>query len=504
MKNIALYTTIIMFLWLLPYCNFTKTHPRKTFKISELIAKSPSTSQITIENRGSENAHFSMKLNDGFYQSLNEIADEVRKMPFEYNGEPIERKAWRYVAKNVKFSKALTSENWQHAPALMINSVGNGICDDLSSTLHIIWKNLGLKSRVWGLDGHVVAEVFTNGKWHMYDPSHQTYYLNSSNEVASVEELSNHPELITEPIGGVKIEDGTTVAYALAHSQKMANTYSSISNNKVNDWYNIEFNLADTLFQLPAGAKMKFPVTREYSQSENCNSFTSDYSFLSVEITGKEIAEVSAPLVLYAIEGTGTISIDNKRFKINSDDLNKYLNDFSSFHQHVTILGKNTNATAFYLLNKRSISINRSNSLWVGGYNVQGLYTTIEEDKTASKKTNSSINLDSVIKEKFTAYNKARGQRLSQTTKLFALKTDAESMAERAAFIISLDNQLNSEQKKQKLLFTNKKIDALLIKLASNKKRERIIEALSNPYLFIVLLTYIEYCNEQELANMLS
>ncbi len=490
----------ILFIVLITSCY--STGKGKKYREVNLHSETPIQSQITIENQGKKDARFFMKLNNGFYRSENEIADEIKKMPEEYSGELLERKAWRYVIKNVKFSKPLSSENWQHSPVLMINSIGNGICDDLSSTLHILWRALGLQSRVWALEGHVVPEVFSNGKWHMYDPSHQTYYLNRKNEIAGVEELSKHPELITEPIGRVGVENGNAVTYALAHSEKMANTYSSVSNNAINSWYNFDFSLVDTFFRLPAGATIKFPVSRSNSEIQTCNSFSSSYSFLSVEVNGKETAEISAPLILYAIEGAGTISIDNKQFQINSEELQKYLNDFSMFHQHVTLVGKNTNATIFYLLNSRAISINHTNTLFWGGYNTEGLHAEIKKDETVSANTNFSINLDSLIKEKFIAYDKRRGQRLQQIATLFTINADEKNIAERIAFIVSMDNKMSNEEKKQVLLFANKRVNALLAKLPTGKKRERFFESLSNPYLLIVLLTYIEYCNEQDIVKM--
>lgn len=92
-----------------------------------------------------------------------------------------------------------------HDPVKFLNVYGYGFCDDCATNFAVLARKAGIKSRTWGLSGHVVAESFYNGKWHMFDPDHEVIYRNEQGEIAGVEELAQHPELITktprDPIG---------------------------------------------------------------------------------------------------------------------------------------------------------------------------------------------------------------------------------------------------------------------------------------------------------------
>ncbi|NOX99493.1 MAG: transglutaminase domain-containing protein, partial [Verrucomicrobia bacterium] len=110
-----------------------------------------------------------------------------------------------------------------HDPVKFINVYGYGFCDDSARNAVALATLAGIRSRIWGLDGHVVAETFYNDRWHMIDPDHKAYYRTDAGHVASVEELAAHPEIIRaskrDPIG--------------ADSSVIAELYSTTHNNRV-------------------------------------------------------------------------------------------------------------------------------------------------------------------------------------------------------------------------------------------------------------------------------
>tara|TARA_R110002111_G_scaffold261984_1_gene336552 strand:+ start:8793 stop:10475 length:1683 start_codon:yes stop_codon:yes gene_type:complete len=112
-----------------------------------------------------------------------------------------------------------------HDPVKFLNVYGYGFCDDCATNFAVLARKAGLKSRVWGLSGHVVAEAFYDGQWHMFDPDHEVIYRNERAVIAGVEELSQHPELITktpqDPIG--------------SPSQSIADLYTSTNDNRVSE-----------------------------------------------------------------------------------------------------------------------------------------------------------------------------------------------------------------------------------------------------------------------------
>ncbi len=112
-----------------------------------------------------------------------------------------------------------------HDPVKFINVYGYGFCDDSAQNAAALASLAGIRSRIWGLDGHVVAETFFDGRWHMIDPDHETYYRMPEGHIASVEELAAHPEIIqkteTDPIG--------------SDTRSIAGLYTTTHNNRLNE-----------------------------------------------------------------------------------------------------------------------------------------------------------------------------------------------------------------------------------------------------------------------------
>ena len=92
-----------------------------------------------------------------------------------------------------------------HDPVKLVSVYGYGFCDDSAAAFCRLASEAGIKSRSYGLSGHVVAEAFYDNAWHMFDPDHQVFYRNENKEVASVAELERNPRWITrearDPIG---------------------------------------------------------------------------------------------------------------------------------------------------------------------------------------------------------------------------------------------------------------------------------------------------------------
>src|SRR5262249_54857929 len=124
-----------------------------------LRAFDPATAFVRIRNTGSGALSYKVIFNDKFGKSSAEIAQEIPAMPEEFPGEPLHRKAWRFLRDNRRHGDPLTSARWYHSPALLLNSAGFGYCDDDASAYYFLVSDLGYTSRVWSLNGHVVPEV---------------------------------------------------------------------------------------------------------------------------------------------------------------------------------------------------------------------------------------------------------------------------------------------------------------------------------------------------------
>ncbi len=84
-----------------------------------------------------------------------------------------------------------------HDPVKFLNVYGYGFCDDAARNFAALCETAGLTARVWGLNGHVVAESFYDDAWHMFDPDMECYFRGPGGRVLGVEELGKDPSAIT-------------------------------------------------------------------------------------------------------------------------------------------------------------------------------------------------------------------------------------------------------------------------------------------------------------------
>jgi len=74
-------------------------------------------------------------------------------------------------------------------PIYFFNSYGITYCSMISEMNCALWEASGWPARCVNLPGHVVAEAFYGGAWHLFDNDFYNYFLNEKGAVASAEEL---------------------------------------------------------------------------------------------------------------------------------------------------------------------------------------------------------------------------------------------------------------------------------------------------------------------------
>src|SRR5256714_4145149 len=96
-------------------------------------------------------------------------------------------------------------------PIRQFNDYGYTMCSTISGIEQSIWEQMGLKHRYWDISNHTVAEVFYDGRWHMYDNSMSAIYtLCDGKTLAGGEDIGK--EGACEPFGG-KVEGGAIPQY---------------------------------------------------------------------------------------------------------------------------------------------------------------------------------------------------------------------------------------------------------------------------------------------------
>lgn len=291
------------------------------------------TSQFTITNGGTQNAFFSFTVNDqGPYGSLGDLIAAIDQYPDQYPGEPLYRKAWRFVAANDQHYYPLGMPYLKNQALLYLNSRGFGFCSDVATVLSQVWQLLGYPARVWGLNGHVVPEVFANGEWHMLDADLDVYYVDANSSIASVAELEADPSLITSPLQAVSTNP-------FVYSQTVADIYATTDDNapypqSMQPKFPEEFFL---MWELPPGANLTLPVPVSPTALITTGGIASDSSLEEwIHIAVLTIpsgwgGDIGIPLDIQDISGAGTVSITDvdgqtSNFSIGSQALEDYIN----------------------------------------------------------------------------------------------------------------------------------------------------------------------------------
>jgi len=244
-----------------------------------------------------------------------EIPERIKALADDFPNESIERKAWRYVMMHADYFPSYSEDRDAHGPLIFFNSIGRGQCDDLAAVLAHVWRLLGLSARVRTLDGHVVPEVLVGDRWLMFDPSFQVYYLTRDGQIAGAEELSQQPDLITNPEERLPVQTfnnmGGRVLDSLRYSPFMAAYYSNGGRNEVSQWYDEALLLGEMKVCIPSGAMLDFPqweagvITQVNWYQEPSNSIP--FIRLTFGDTGRQ--RVQMPYAFVAMDGTPNIEL---------------------------------------------------------------------------------------------------------------------------------------------------------------------------------------------------
>jgi hypothetical protein len=359
----------------------------------------PSFYPVQLANTATATATFSMTFNGALYPSSDELCAEILTMPPEYAGEPVHRKAWRFIRDHRYHYTPLTELRWQHTPALFLNSIGFGYCDDSASLLYFLWSHMGFEARVWDLGGHVVPEVFVQGRWEMYDaglpgvsdryydnllgPQQCVYYYNRQDQVAGVEELVADGTLITEPQHPVNPILETSSPY-YCYSASLAERYTSTRDNAVEPWYMVDEPRYTFLLQIPAGGCLLLP-------GRFANLLRVTYGDPSPPLMATALLRIPAGysgtldnrLVLHSIRGSSldTVTISGQTFAVGSPELQDFIDERARGRGDaigaVTFGRLASPVEMVFLLNPLLVEMQHRNTLRLSGAHLEGIVAEI-------------------------------------------------------------------------------------------------------------------------------
>ena len=334
-------------------------------------------SYIRITNDNSSEIGFNAVVNGkSFYTKDDDIITEINNLPSDYTNEPFHRKLWRYLIKSRYIFEPYTSDFWGHSPVLYLNSIGFGYCDNVAAVYYALATRFGYEARVWGLwgpnwvTGHVVPEVLINDHWEMYDPDMEVYYWNEKGQVAGVEELGDNPQLITNPINPFPVthfspttltSDVPKIPYA--YSQIVADIYSSIYNRNIESFYyqQVDVPKYDYPFSLPPKAYLEFPVKVDRKLKSSSGTDVPSYNLMRLVLPKGWSGSVKLPFVFLAINGSGSISLNNAVYNLDSPDIGNQL-IIDGYIYQASINDSLTNIEILFLVNKTRFDLDNISS----------------------------------------------------------------------------------------------------------------------------------------------
>ena len=287
---------------------------------------------VSIQNLGPESASFVLKWNGIDSSSIAGLLNQIA------NDDPDESRpyvqAWRFIYHHSQHYAPLTGLEWLHDPILFFNSAGFGLCDDLAQVLYHFWTAMGYEARIWGLNGHVVPEVFAEGKWQLLDPDFRTYYLNDSGEIASIEEIAYDPTLISNPRS--MLESYLPSAY----SEGVASLYASTEDNDFCSSTGesdtqcarpYRVNVRD-FFTLPGQSTLELPHEAEdYLTFDPEVSPIPEFKVAILKIAPGVSGRINVPLIPVKAKGTGRVRTTRGAMEIGAD-LNQYFAERTAYN----------------------------------------------------------------------------------------------------------------------------------------------------------------------------
>lgn len=377
---------VCIIIYLLLYACKSEQYLQEFQKVNHRIDIGDFWNICVISNPGSKDFIGGININGRFYHSTQEIVEQIRTGLFEFSEESDIRKAWKFVHNNLNYNIPLTDAAWQHQPTVIFNSLGFGQCDDLASALAYIWKQMGYEVRIWNLSGHVVPEVFADGKWQMYDPSYEVFYFNEKGEVAGCEELYANPDLVTGKYGKLGIGNFKNLAElnfkVLRYSDEIKSLYKT-GGKLVTEWHLPERS-ENMSFLIPAGGTVSFPVNSPNPVIiNNWKGMKQQLvHYMRITIPKGWSGDFYCPLIISSISGAGALIINNKTVPLQDFAILFELSDTENPIQRFKVKEAKSQIEVYALINPWLFNLPGHNNINVTGYQADHLTIVTKKSET--------------------------------------------------------------------------------------------------------------------------
>lgn len=151
-------------------------------------------------------------------------------------------------------SRCNQQNKFQEEPTTLLTAYGCGFCSDINHSLMELLGDAGIPARLYNLTGHVVTEAYFDSAWHMLDADRNFFVYDSAGAIASVDYVSNHPEILASYAEQI-------IPFSPWESwQELSSMYQSRNNNYVVDTSQHEEALQAVKYVLNPGDAVEFEV----------------------------------------------------------------------------------------------------------------------------------------------------------------------------------------------------------------------------------------------------
>ena len=349
--------------------------------------ESPESSAIVLTNTADREIDFVLTHN-GFpvFEDLAAVVAFVADLEAEFPGEGFDRKLWRFLRDSVYHEVPLDSRQWLHDPWVTLNSLGWGFCSHVSGTFVEIARAAGYDARVWGLDGHVVGEIFVDGKWRMYDSDLAVYYKAGDGSIAEVGQLATDAALITSPVQPIFAGSW----YQFPYTQLVADIYSSMGDNFDGDAIFIANEATPSgRIVLPRAASLTYPgkwTAAPIGYDGIVPYQVRQFRQALLELPDGWTGTVNLPWMLWEIMGSGQVAIGGEPFDVGTTRLSERIQQSGGPIVTLDVLGGSSIKLVF-LINAVMFDLKSETELDLTGLDVwavRGDTVTLPEENAAA------------------------------------------------------------------------------------------------------------------------
>ena len=314
-----------------------------------LPLEQPSRAALLLQNRGLETLELEPVSLNG-HPVLHTLADVHAGIDAVSPQPPDDTLAlhiFRYVVENRRHWLPLTMNfEWLMTPTLFFNSTGIAACGETQGLLEDLAVQRGLPARRMGLGSHVVAEIYENGRWKMFDADYGVYFLNRAGQVASLAELEADRTLITNPVLRLPVLDPLWDPYTSRYAIRFAPP-----NGPVGQPIAVTLPPRPVRFTLPRGASLRLPARAAVGPRDMEGQPLHDYRNLVLRLPAGTTGEIANPLIVHALRGAGQVEIDGVSYAIGSPELTARIDARDSALVSFRIVDSQGPLEILYLLN---------------------------------------------------------------------------------------------------------------------------------------------------------